>query len=155
MSTVAIRAAEADSARAARSDDEPMTTQRFVILEHTHQGVHFDLMMEVNGKLRTWRLATPPHPDQQQPAEASFDHRLNYLDYEGPLSGDRGSVCRWDHGTYEGVATDPGTIDVKLQGAKLSGRLLLRQVESGAWQVAFAPDPRRQGATNTGPTQAD
>ena len=28
------------------------------------------------------------------------DHRLAYLDYEGPISGGRGTVARWDCGTY-------------------------------------------------------
>ena len=34
-------------------------------------------------------------------AEVLPDHRLAYLDYEGPISGDRGSVTRWDRGTYD------------------------------------------------------
>jgi hypothetical protein len=132
-----------------------MAKQHFVILEHSYQGVHFDLMLEVNGKLRTWRLAMPPHPGQQQPAEASFDHRLSYLEYEGPISGDRGTVRRWDHGTYEGEATDPTMVGVMLRGARLSGRLLLRQVEGQAWQVAFGPEQRKQGAPSTGPAHPD
>ena len=34
------------------------------------------------------------------PAEALPDHRLIYLEYEGPISGDRGTVVAWDRGEY-------------------------------------------------------
>ena len=33
---------------------------RFVILEHDHPVVHWDLMLEAGEALRTWRLAAPP-----------------------------------------------------------------------------------------------
>jgi hypothetical protein len=112
---------------------------RYVILEHTHQGVHFDLMLEVNGKLRTWRLASPPGSGKSIAAEASFDHRLLYLDYEGPISGDRGHVRRWDTGTYEGVACAADLVVVALGGEKLRGRLELRLIQDQMWQCGFRP----------------
>jgi DNA polymerase ligase (LigD)-like protein len=112
---------------------------RYVILKHTYQGVHFDVMLEVDGKLRTWRLASPPASGQPVAAEASFDHRLLYLDYEGPLSGDRGVVCRWDAGTYGGEARGVDLVAVDLAGDKLRGRLELRLIEDQKWQCAFRP----------------
>src|SRR5436305_12258768 len=63
----------------------PMT--RYVILAHDHPFLHWDLMLEHDGSLRTWRLATPPVADQDVAAEELADHRLAYLDYEGPVSG--------------------------------------------------------------------
>jgi hypothetical protein len=67
---------------------------RFVILEHDHPELHWDFMLEAGAVLRTWRLAAPPALGQVVAAAASFDHRLLYLDYEGPVSGGRGTVRR-------------------------------------------------------------
>ena len=33
---------------------------RFVILEHDYPELHWDLMLETAGALRTWRLLRPP-----------------------------------------------------------------------------------------------
>ena len=74
---------------------------RFVILRHdSPQGVHFDLMLEAGEVLKTWSLPQPPEPGVEMACNSLPDHRLLYLDYEGPISGDRGSVSRWDRGTY-------------------------------------------------------
>jgi hypothetical protein len=74
---------------------------RYVILRHeTSQGVHLDFMLEANGVLKTWSLAEPPRPGVEIECKALPDHRLAYLDYEGPISGGRGTVARWDRGTY-------------------------------------------------------
>src|SRR5262245_44157065 len=72
---------------------------RFVILEHDPL-LHWDLMLERDGVLRTWRLAESPGDSTAVAAGVSFDHRLVYLDYEGPISGNRGVVRQWDRGTY-------------------------------------------------------
>jgi DNA polymerase Ligase (LigD) len=112
---------------------------RYVILEHTHQGVHFDLMLEVGAKLRTWRLTTPPEAGRAMPAEASFDHRLLYLDYEGPISGDRGHVRRWDTGTYEGEAAGEELIVIELAGQQLRGQLDLRHSSGQNWEALYTP----------------
>lgn len=76
---------------------------RYVILTHDHPFPHWDLMFEVAGQLRTWRLLSEPGHGRTVRAERLADHRIAYLDYEGPLSGGRGSVSRWDYGTYEEV----------------------------------------------------
>jgi hypothetical protein len=83
---------------------EPMP--RYVILEHDWPTRHWDFMLEVGGVLQTWRLPTPPAAHVEMPAEKTFDHRLMYLDYEGPISGDRGSVVRWDAGSYQLIVED-------------------------------------------------
>ena len=85
---------------------------RYVVLEHeTPAGYarprHWDLMLETGGALRTWALDEPPERVRSGQGEHSVqgellrDHRLAYLDYEGPVSGDRGTVVRWDTGEYE------------------------------------------------------
>lgn len=73
----------------------------FVILHHvTRDGEHWDLMIQRGETLRTWRLRVGgvPTVDQPVPVQRIGDHRLAYLDYEGPVSGDRGHVRRVDRG---------------------------------------------------------
>lgn len=88
---------------------------RFAILAHDWPAPHFDLLLEAGGVLKAWRLAG--EPTGPVAAAANFDHRLIYLDYEGKLSGDRGTVTRWDAGTFTG---EPG-VRVRFRGAKLAG----------------------------------
>ena len=74
---------------------------RYVILEHDHPHRHWDLMLESGDVLRTWRLAEPPQPGRAVAAEPIGDHRRAYLDYEGPIRGNRGRVKRWDGGSCD------------------------------------------------------
>lgn len=70
------------------------TRNRYVILSHDHPTPHFDFMLEKEGVLETWRLNLLPGTSPLL-AEKIHDHRLEYLDYEGPVSNDRGFVKEW------------------------------------------------------------
>src|SRR5438094_6028330 len=105
---------------------------RFVILEHDHPVLHWDLMLERDGVLRTWRLAKPLEGPDPVAAEASFDHRVVYLDYEGPVSGGRGVVRRWDRGSYSLLDESDG-LRLRLDGQRLSGVFTLRQTGQTEW----------------------
>ena len=113
---------------------------RFVVLRHElptgpRAGVHWDLMLERDGVLRTWALAEEPRPNCEISAEPLGEHRLDYLEYEGPVSGNRGSVSRWDAGEYEAQSESAEEIVVRLRGAKLRGTVRLRRQGGGqkAW----------------------
>ena len=80
---------------------------RFVILEHDWPARHWDLLLEAGAVLRAWRLLAEPGPAAAVPAEPNADHRPAYLDYEGPVSGGRGTVSRWDAGTFTWRADGP------------------------------------------------
>jgi hypothetical protein len=100
--------------------DHPETAMpRFVVLEHDHPFLHWDLMLEAAGALRTWRLADPPTGPVS--AEPLPDHRVEYLDYEGPVSGDRGQVRRWDAGMYEMVEQSSQAPRLIFHGQRLKG----------------------------------
>ena len=109
---------------------------RFVILEHDHPYLHWDLMLEVAGVLRTWRLAIPPRPGATGEATPLGDHRIAYLDYEGPVSGNRGTVRRWDRGDYSAVEDTPDSLTVVLSGDLLRGRVTLRRVQDQRWEFS-------------------
>ena len=51
--------------------------------------------------LSTWALAQEPCLDVEIEAEELVEHRKAYLDYEGPVSGNRGTVSRWDSGSFQ------------------------------------------------------
>jgi hypothetical protein len=109
-----------------RASDFTPLMPRFVILTHDHPSPHWDLMLEAGDRLRTWRLLEEPAPDTWVPAEPLPDHRLLYLDYEGPVSGDRGHVARWDCGVFEAVHDDDKGLCIVLHGARLQVRADLR-----------------------------
>lgn len=98
---------------------------RFVVLEHDWGGVHWDFMLEVDGSLRTWAVDEPIAPGVELRARALADHRLAYLDYEGPISGGRGAVIRRESGTYRVVEWGEDRVEVDLAGGQLVGRVVL------------------------------
>lgn len=114
---------------------------RFVVLEHHWNGVHWDLMLDVGDCLRTWAIDAPIVAGIELPARALGDHRRVYLEYEGPVSGDRGTVKRWDEGEYEVLEISEHRIRLRMAGAQLAGVLELWRPErdasecSGGWVV--------------------
>ena len=106
---------------------------RFVILRHDDpRGGHFDFMLEVGEVLKTWALAQMPEPGVEIACEALADHRLAFLDYEGALSGGRGTVARWDCGTYSVQSQNDVEWVVHLAGKHISGQTILRRITGSA-----------------------
>ncbi len=104
---------------------------RYVVLEHRWNGVHWDFMLEIETTLRTWAVEVPIRAGIDVPARSLADHRIAYLDYEGPVSGNRGSVRQFDRGTYERVVWEPTRVVVLLEGLQLAGVVELRRNETG------------------------
>lgn len=103
---------------------------RYVILRHEcpadyGRPSHWDFMLESGAVLRTWALEHLPRAGEQGVAEALPDHRLAYLDYEGPISRGRGAVTRWDAGTYTIVRETADELVVELHGAQLQLQITL------------------------------
>ena len=65
------------------------------------------------------------------------DHRRLYLDYEGPVSGGRGSVTRWDGGTFEWEASERDQFAVRLCGGRLQGVFRLERLEGDNCAASF------------------
>ncbi len=105
---------------------------RFVVLTHDHPFLHWDLMLEQGDSLRTWRLSQPLDSAGPIAAEALPHHRPAYLDYEGPVSGGRGTVERWDTGSYELIESSADRVRVQFAGSKLSGTVSISRAETGA-----------------------
>lgn len=119
---------------------------RFVVLLHNHPEDHWDWMFEKDGALLTFRsIPRPFSRESPGPTEMTFiaPHRLDYLLYEGPVSGNRGTVQRVDTGFFRWVVKDVNRWVLELAGAALRGELSLQlitnQVESPIWEATFKP----------------
>ena len=120
---------------------------RFVVLFHQtsgsqSRGDHWDLMFQSGTVLRTWALVGEPRLGRAIDARALPDHRLRYLDYEGPVGGDRGRVTRWDAGEYSINAENEGRLEATLAGERLKCRISLVRNDASPddWQVRFYND---------------
>jgi hypothetical protein len=128
---------------------------RFVLLYHDcppnyARASHWDFMLETGDVLRTWALERlpcdwqaahlrtasifpncPPLALESGVAAARLgDHRLDYLEFEGPLSGDRGTVVRVAAGTYRSDHDSPGETRVVLSGDNFAANVQLLRSEA-------------------------
>jgi hypothetical protein len=127
------------SASDPESDAGARDMPRFVILQHASpHGLHWDFMLEMGTALASWALAQPPAASQQIPARALSEHRLAYLDYDGPISRGRGTVTRWDEGTYQIERQAEGLLVVLLSGKNLTGRATLHRTGADPDQWVFS-----------------
>jgi hypothetical protein len=111
----------------------PPAMPRFVLLTHDHPFVHWDFLMESPARwLSDLQVVLA--------AESIAAHRLNYLDYEGPVSRERGRVVRWDHGVAEWLAESESSVRMRLSGKRLVGELVLdRHASQPLWSARFSP----------------
>ena len=104
---------------------------RYVVLRH--EGIpdpHYDLMLETSpaGNLVTWRCAVWPLVDRT-PLVPLGEHRRAYLDYEGPVSRNRGDVRRVASGTFHW-----------LQRGGVLSLIRFLEPEPMEWLIGSAPD---------------
>jgi len=112
-----------------------VTMPGYVILTHDHPFLHWDLMLQQGDSLRTWRLLEEPVPGHTIRAESLPDHRIAWLDFEGPVSGNRGTVRRWDSGAHEILGESDDFLRVKLSGRVLSGVAVVQvNPADGHWE---------------------
>ncbi len=135
---------------------------RFVILVHSGHGpAHYDFMLEEGDHLATWQFEREapspgpsghPLPEGEEPAltrpfgplspvkgEGQLvgrkiqDHRLAYLDYQGPVSGGRGHVRRCDGGEYRMIEAGADHLRFELCGQVAAGLFELLRQEGDSW----------------------
>lgn len=112
---------------------------RFAILEHDGpRGLHWDFLLETGEALSTWALAEAPDCAGPIDAESLAEHRIEYLDYEGPISGNRGTVTRWDSGTYQFIRQTDHELVLSLDGQRLRGTATLARVGDDARRWRFS-----------------
>lgn len=115
------------------------TPRRFAILHHTDYGrEHWDLMLESDRSLLTWQLWHDPTSAEPWPRDAVKigDHRMAYLDYEGPVSGNRGRVTATDRGELTMISQAATRMGFELAGQHLTGEFVLTQVSESLWRFS-------------------
>jgi hypothetical protein len=95
-------------------------------------------MLESGEALRTWALAESPALGAVIAAEQLPDHRRAYLDYEGPVSGERGIVCRWDSGEFTVLSESADRLVIRFIGERLNGEAALRRHTEGTSEWEFS-----------------
>lgn len=140
-----------------------MKDKRFVVQEHrTGEAclaptTHWDLMLEQDDVLTTFRLEEPPEQVLVHAvrAERIFDHPLRFLSYEGPVQKGTGHVHIVERGTWQPVGRDrrveegwqpqaelgDGSLSTPscrfiLEGAILSGTFTLVRTSETEWRFA-------------------
>lgn len=121
---------------------------RFVVLWHemppsSNRASHYDFMLERGATLRTWTIIALPAQGATVEGQSLDNHRLDYLDYEGPVSGDRGHVTPFDRGTYRVSRETDDMLVVDLRGEKLRGRLTIERSREAdqRWRFFFEAEP--------------
>ena len=91
------------------------------------------MLEDDRGSLGTWALAEAPCLDRQIYADELAPHRIEYLDYEGPISGDRGEVTRVMHGDY--IDSPPGQVTLRfvIDGESKEWHLQLLATDDATW----------------------
>jgi hypothetical protein len=118
---------------------------RFTISHHTEgpEPDHYDLMIEDGKVLRTWRIQHTNF-ESVQPAILMPDHRREYLDREGEVSGNRGNLRIWTTGTSEREIWNKNVIQVRLNSEEVNRRLRIFQENQNSWKIVDATTKLRR-----------
>ncbi|HTT26594.1 MAG TPA: DNA polymerase ligase N-terminal domain-containing protein, partial [Thermoplasmata archaeon] len=124
----------------------PEASLGFVVQKHWARSLHYDLRLEMDGRLVSWAVPKGPSrdPAARRLAIRMPDHPIDYGRFEGTIpSGAPGAgiVLVWDLGTYEALRPagmsfpewlDRGYLKIDLHGVKLHGLWELVRLPSGA-----------------------
>ncbi len=114
---------------------------------------------ESSSQLITFRLSVPVQllaPGEEMSAERIADHRREYLRYEGPIPGNRGSIRRLVSGRLARIAADPDRWRLEVEwdatdeAAPVRQSLEVRRAEGATWRVVCISREATRG--RPGPT---
>lgn len=118
-------------------------TLRFVVLHHTMPSYsdrlsHWDIMIEEGEDLLTWALLDEPFSQVIQESQRLNNHRLEYLEYEGEISGGRGNVKRWDNGEINFLSSSADSYEFEMKGERLKARAKLKREDRDIWLIKWS-----------------
>ena len=118
------------------------------LLRHVDHGpLHYDWLLAIDdaGPLLTFRVDRPA-ADWLDAGRLKLiplgPHRRCYLDYEGPISGDRGSVTRADSGTHRPDLWTDDHIVTTVAWQALTLRMELTRQSPERWLAIARSEPR-------------
>ena len=105
----------------------------YSIQEHHATRLHYDLRLEMDGKLKSWAIPKEP-PTQaniKRLAVLTEVHPLAYYDFEGeiPFGYGAGKVKLWDIGYYRAESCSNTKIIIEIFGGRLKGRYALVKIK--------------------------
>jgi len=113
--------------------------KRFVVQRHQKESepTHWDLMLERDGILETYRVAEPPEKWGKEAIEAVkiFDHPLKFLSYEGSVNEGKGRVEIADGGTYRLIKKDENQKQISFAGKLLREEFQLYLIKEDRWEL--------------------
>ena len=116
-------------------------SKQFVVQEHRRgDDVHWDLMLEDEKALATYRMPLPPDEITTVPVvvEKIFDHDLKFLTYEGPVNKGLGTVRIVDSGEFETTEKTAKTLRLQMAGKILCGEFAFDYIEQDRWRLSKA-----------------
>lgn len=117
--------------------EQPLESLRFVFLEHDYPTLHWDILLQQGNRLLGWRGDNHGHFLNGGHVVQTSDHRLIYLDYEGPLTGQRGKVQRVDGGRLIWRHCGEDEFIAEVQGERWHGVLELKKLDAKDWFCNF------------------
>ncbi len=121
---------------------------RFVIQRHLNNNEHFDLMIELENSDKLFALKILSLDIDSLlnntviKAERLPDHRKEYLEYEGPVSGGRGSVKIFDSGRCRTILYKEDKCEFELSGKNLAGKIIASLIDGRMYNVQYFPMAR-------------
>lgn len=118
-------------------------SQRFAVVRHETpqpEDSHFDLFFEMAEALFSLKIKEWPESLECFECRRQFDHRKKYLDYQGPISQNRGTVRLWDQGVMTGQVKPEGAFELWLGGQRLCGRFVFEPLGDELWRVRRGDD---------------
>ena len=140
--------APADKPRLSKPERITLPT---VLLRHLapaeNGGEHYDWMMvdprtadDANARLWTARVTQPSSrwaSLREWDVEMIGTHRREYLTYEGPVSGNRGTVTRVDEGTFVAVSWTEERIEIEIGFKHYAGRVVMTRQSPTRWRAVI------------------
>lgn len=114
---------------------------RWVLLLHetpadSTRATHFDLMLETATGLATWACDVDLFQAGAAKAQPLADHRKAYLEYEGEISNNRGSVRRIVAGEFTTESIRGEVWTVRINGDQ-TGRLVIPVDNNSEIEIRF------------------
>lgn len=114
----------------------------FVILFHRMPELakrtdHWDLMIQRDDSLVTWALDSVPVAGVDIKAVRLTNHRLEYLNFQGPLTGERGEVTQFAKGNCKWLADAETRKIIRLTGPDFVWRVTITELPGQSASVGI------------------
>ena len=100
---------------------------------------HWDWLLSDGEHLLSWACESEPRMGLVAPSIQLPPHRLKYLDYEGAISGDRGTVRIWTGGTLDWLETGPDRFVARLESDRLQARVEWVRCQGQYFSLSVSP----------------